>query len=288
LDSMGKPKNRCAGGLLLLVLFVLGLAWPGLPVPAQAGVEEEWARQYDWRMEDRATALALDSQGNIYVAGSGIGYSTIKYSPDGQQLWDEHYKGLAYGGGMPRAIATDSDGNVYVTGMSMGPAPDYDYQFATVKYDTYGSLCWESRYHGPLRGTNGATDMVVDRRGYVYVTGACAAQKSDSNFYERYSDYATIKYSLDGRELWVRLYNGPANQDDAASAIALDHKGYVYVTGTSSGAYATVKYSPGGKELWVRRCKFAGYDGGAAARGASVTRSGKCNRAYSHGVGQPG
>jgi hypothetical protein len=61
-------------------------------------------------------------------------------------------------------------------------------------------------------------------------------------------DYATIKYDLNGTELWVALYNGPANNDDYAYALVVDDSGNVYVTGQSTGIgtgwdYATIKYS---------------------------------------------
>src|SRR3990170_2686494 len=60
---------------------------------------------------------------------------------------------------------------------------------------------------------------------------------------------------------WVRLYNGLANNYDAASAIAVDGSGNVYVTGTSHASetaldYTTIKYGSNGDTAWVRR-----YDG---------------------------
>ena len=110
---------------------------------------------------------------------------------------------------------------------------------------------WVARYNGPGDWSDGAYSIAVDNEGNVYVTGY--SWGSGTNW-----DYATIKYDQDGNELWVARYNGPGNNGDVASSIALDKEGNVYVTGYSydSGTYydyATVKYDPNGNELWVAR-----------------------------------
>lgn len=55
---------------------------------------------------------------------------------------------------------------------------------------------------------------------------------------------------------WVSSYNGSSNADDAASALAIDGSGNVYVTGYTEGttnayAYGTVKYNSMGTQQWV-------------------------------------
>jgi hypothetical protein len=66
--------------------------------------------------------------------------------------------------------------------------------------------------------------------------------------------------SAAGARSWVRLYNGPADGMDAATALAASPAGKViFVTGVSASAksgwdYATVAYAAGsGARLWVRR-----------------------------------
>jgi hypothetical protein len=153
---------------------------------------------------------------------------------------------------MASALAIDSSSNVYVTGNSSGSGTADDY--ATIKYYPDGDTAWVRRYNGSGNSWDRAKAIAVDHSGNVYVTG----YSSGSGTAE---DYATIKYYPDGDTAWVRRYNGPADSNDHAHALAIDESGNVYVTGGISKVlkiadYATIKYYPDGDTAWVRR-----YDG---------------------------
>jgi len=110
---------------------------------------------------------------------------------------------------------------------------------------------WVRRYNGPGNLGDLAYAIAVDGSNNVYVTGWSWGSGTDY-------DYATIKYYSNGDTAWVRRYNGPANSDDEASAIAVDGSNNVYVTGHSQGSgtgwdYATIRYYPNGDTAWVRR-----------------------------------
>jgi uncharacterized delta-60 repeat protein len=222
------------------------------------GVEanEEWVERYNGPANgtDQAYALAVDNSGNVYVTGHSGGsgtfadYATVKYNPDGNQLWVARYNGPGNSGDNARALALDNSGNVYVTGYSTGSGTGNDY--ATIKYSSEdGNQLWVARYNGPGNSVDIAAALAVDNSGNVYVTGFSTG--SGTGY-----DYATVKYGPDGNQLWVARYNGPGNDYDNARALAIDNSGNVYVTGTSTGTeydYATVKYSPDGNQLWVAR-----------------------------------
>ncbi|MBA7593539.1 hypothetical protein ES703_00463 [subsurface metagenome] len=263
---------RRAIGLVVVALVMLAVV-PVLVLPGAVGADdpvvEEWVARYDGPASnyDSASAIAVDGSGNVYVtgishvSGTDSDYATIKYNPDGNQLWVARYDGPAGDTDSAKAIAVDGSGNVYVTGQSRGSGTEEDY--ATIKYDRDGKQVWVARYDGPVNGNEAAVDLAVDGSGNVYVTGWSFGSGTSA-------DYATIKYDPEGDELWVARYDGPPSDWDGALAIAVDGTGNVYVTGQSRGSgtgddYATVKYGPDGNELWVAR-----YDGPANGNEAAV------------------
>jgi hypothetical protein len=209
-----------------------------------AGVEQ-WVARYNGPANywEKATALAVDDVGNVYVTGesdgSGTGhdYATVKYNSAGIEQWVARYNGPTNDWDEANALAVDGTGNVYVTGRSFSATYD---DFATVKYNSAGVEQWVARYNGPANDWDEAADLAVDDAGNVYVTGGSEGSGT-------YSDYATVKYNSAGIEQWVARYNGPVNNPDGAIALAVDDAGNVYVTGSSGSIppgsnYTTVKY----------------------------------------------
>ncbi|MDF7815235.1 SBBP repeat-containing protein [Hymenobacter sp. YC55] len=211
---------------------------------------------------DLATAITLDAAGNVYVTGTSSGpassysYVTLKYSADGQQLWQATYRGLGlltsrYN--VATDIVVDAASNVYVTGYSTNNAGKYSY--ATVKYaGAGGQQLWAARYTGASNSDNLTTNLAVDAASNVYVTGTSYAGNQ--------SDYVTVKYTAGGQQTWAATYNAPGNGYDLVSDVAVDAAGNVAVTGTSDNGssydYATVKYSATGQPLWETRYNGAG------------------------------
>ncbi len=181
--------------------------------------------------------MALDSNGDVYVLGvsqntnNQLGYVTIKYAPNGTQLWAARYDSTNYTTATPSGFVLDSSNNVIVTGNTL-----------TVKYDTNGHQLWTAPYNGSSIG--------VDSSGNCIVTGFG-------------SGFNTIKLSPNGSNLWSKSFvteYGPAQSE----AMVVDPDGNAYVAGWdtyvcySNGdglescypGLVILKYNPNGDQLW--------------------------------------
>ena len=110
---------------------------------------------------------------------------------------------------------------------------------------------WVQRYSNVASSTtDAAVNVVRDAAGDIIVTGSTAGGIPGA-------DMLTIKYSAaDGSVLWQQRYNGPANSDDRASALAVDGSRNVVVTGYSLERDTTAKFY---------MAKYAAADGGKNA-----------------------
>ncbi|MDD5528814.1 MAG: SBBP repeat-containing protein [bacterium] len=248
------------------------ISYDYLTIKYNSAGDTVWVRRYGkpGYVDNEANAIAVDDSGNVYVGGMindtiSSNFGLIKYNSSGDTMWSRIYSRTTkgYGNAYKRisaitegkgnkmlwsydgitALTLDKSGNVYVTGMSYTSATYYD--CATIKYNSSGDTMWVRRYDGPSHRGDGARALTLDNSGNVYVTGWSHDTVTNA-------DYLTIKYSSSGNEEWIQKYDGPINDQDNSYAIALDNKGYVYVTGSSLGFtgfdYATIKYSCVGVE----------------------------------------
>jgi len=170
-------------------------------VKYNSSLTQTWAQTFNGtgNKNDRATAIALDGAGNVYIAGQSdsttstllknYDYITIKYNSSGLQQWAKTYNGQSNTNDIAAAIAIDAMGSVYVTGQSENGTnafPNKDY--ATIKYDNNGNPQWTSIYNGTGNGTDGANAMSIDNTGNIYLTGSAFSTLGQK-------DIVTIKYN---------------------------------------------------------------------------------------------
>src|SRR5512133_156500 len=213
-----------------------GLAWPPVSY-GHAGAGD-----------DIATAVAVDSSGNIIVTGTvwnGVNNEdihTVKYDgTTGAVIWeDTHVSG---GRDTATAIAVDGNNNIYVAGYAFNGTRQDD--FLILKYpSTGGTPTWVELYDDTAYPDNDNRILAIAAgAGGIAVTGY--SSKGGVDF-----DILTRTYGFDGTFVRGWRYSSPGSRDDRGIAVKMDSAGNVIVTGMVSNAannsdIYTVKYNPG-------------------------------------------
>ena len=205
--------------------------------------------------DDSAHDLALHPESGIVIVGTdrvqGTSYDflTIHYDADGNRLWESRYSTPGDEYDTARALAVGGDGSVFVTGTSYRREEGFD--MVTLRYDPSGGQVWKAEYGGPAGRMDASVDIAADQSGQVYVAGQSIG--ADSAF-----DICLLKYDPEGRQSWLKRYNGPGNGADVPAALEVDAHDDIVLTGYSRGSgtgrdLLTIKYDSEGSILWEQR-----------------------------------
>lgn len=222
---------------------------------------------------DRSTAIAVDSDGNVYVTGtttsanfptaspfqatigSGGGFEDVfvsKLSASGSILLYSTYIGGSSNDGA-NSIAVDGQGSAYITGQTTSTnyptkSPIQTSQIVNGFPDAFvtkltagGSAFVYSTYLGGSVAENGL-DIAVDTSGNAYVSGwtdsdnfplTAGAHRATSG---NFSDAFITKINAAGTAyLWSSFFGG-TNGRNEGSAIALDAANNIYVAGETNSS----------------------------------------------------
>ncbi|MCC6963522.1 MAG: hypothetical protein IT585_09750, partial [candidate division Zixibacteria bacterium] len=242
------------GGVREVRTWLVSLIWMSVVTGSAMGrtADTLWMRTYvDTTISESSSGygITVDNAGNLIVTGFP---STLAYDSAGNLKWATPVDGFR--------IAGDSQNNIAVT-KCLGL--DYDGDFLTSKLDSAGNTQWQRIYNGDADTIDSPYDICFDGEGNICVTGYTYSPANDF-------DFATVKYSPAGVEMWSRTVNGPFSGQDIAYAVVTDAAGNVMVSGESSGAAMTVKYSPSGDMLWLRRYTGPVGSWGADSRGMAI------------------
>lgn len=242
------------------ILFILiGLLLISPSVYSQLNIK--WESRFDNdQKDDFSKGIVIDASGNSYVVGTskkGTKFEiiTIKYDPNGLELWNVSIVGPGNGLNEAVGIVLDSNNDPIVGGHYFISGNDYDI-FARKLSSIDGSTVWTYTHPG-TSNYDELKDMTIDGNDNVILVGGI--QVSGVN-----SRYAIISISPMGAENWSRSYFAWTNRD-FANAVAVDASNNVYVTGesyvSSTGLdFYTLKYNSIGVQQWVRRIDGNGGD----------------------------
>ncbi len=185
-------------------------------VKAQPG-SLDWAMGIGGAGADAGNALALDSAGNVYIAGSFSG--TASFDPG------------------------STAGDVTVTGTGT--------DIFVAKYDNAGNFLWVKTMGGKL--DDAAADITLDTAGNIYITGSYR-DTADFNpgpaiaklIATGGGDIFFAKYDNNGNYIYAKTLSGTtgaAVEIESGRAIRVDHLGNVFVGGQFRRG--TVDFDPG-------------------------------------------
>src|SRR5687767_7328858 len=188
-----------------------------------------WVARYTGpRAIDVPLSVIVDGQGYVYVTGFSHGlasgydpdYATIKYAPEGTELWVARYNGAGTNNNQtpdnPAGMIVNGAGEVYVTGTSMSLEQTLD--FATIKYNTNGTELWIARYNGAGGFADRASGIGIDAAGNIYV---CGSTQRD-NYQQRVT---LLKYSPAGTLLWETHFDMDETGSDLRPQMKVDPSG---------------------------------------------------------------
>ncbi len=221
-----------------------------------------WVRRLGGTGYDAVNALAVDSSGNAYLAGSFEGIATFgttsltntsvssfadafvaKFDANGTNVWSRRL-GVAAVGDFANAIALDGAGNVFIAGQSS--LATFNSVTLTnlgrvfiAKYDNAGNPLWARKAGGGGAGQfDQATGLAADTAGNVYLTGVFSS--ATANFDGGLSlanrggtDSFLARFNATGSLQWVQQVGG--TQDDRANGVAVDAAGNAYLVGEFTG-----------------------------------------------------
>ena len=218
-----------------------------------------WAKSAGGSYGDQATAIAIDSNNNVCVAGSfesasltfgsisltnnTVGASDIflaKFDSLGNIIWAKRAGGTI--SDICNGIATVGNGNILITGSYASPTISFGSTVFTnsgsmdlyvAKYDQNGNVIWAKNHGGS--GWDTGLGIKSDISGNVFVTGYFKSSAinfgsiSLTNSSGSFSDLFLVKYDSNGIVQWAKNPQGVLNE--SGNDIATDVNGNVYITG---------------------------------------------------------
>ncbi len=237
---------------------------------------KQWTRQLGTSSNDGGNDIAVDTSGDIYIAGNTYGgldgninagdndMFLVKYNSAGAKQWTQQLGSSL--DDVASGIAIDPSGNIYVTGNTTGGLDGNInagmHDMFLVKYNSAGTKQWTRQLGtSTLDVGNG---VAVDLSGNIYVTGETYGGL-DGNINAGGNDMFLVKYNSAGTKQWTQqLGSSLGNVSDVGIGVAVDTSGNIYVTGATNGSLDgninaggndmfLVKYDATGTKQWTRQ-----------------------------------
>lgn len=222
--------------------------WDAFLVKYNPSGEQLWSQQIGTSEGDEGYSLAVDNNGDIYLAGNTDGslFATnqgdsdvflSKFNSLGDQLWSQQIGSSEYDESW--SIAVDVNGNAYITGRTdgqMGEKNEGSSDIFLSKFDADGNEVWSKQFGSPERDVGFSVAVNLD--GYVYITGETNGLLGDTH--QGNSDVFLAKFDPFGNEIWMQQLG--TSKFDRSWSVVLDSFGNPYISGNTYGAFGASHY----------------------------------------------
>ena len=213
----------------------------------QSDGTRSWVNTLGSANDDRASGVAVGSDGSVYMTGLTTTASTFdgqtslgnievfltKYSAEGTKAWTKLLGSNDSDAGY--AVATASDGSIYVAGATWstfnGQRSNGTLDSFVTKYSADGAVAWTR-----LLGTSAideAWSVTTGADGSVYVAGETYGALNGQTSKGSYDAYVT-KFAADGTLGWTQQIG--TSSADIVHSVTVGSDGNVYVAGETLGS----------------------------------------------------
>jgi len=248
-----------------------------------------WSKHFASSTSAKPRPLAIDTAGNVVVAGSfedSVDFGggplvatngdafVAKYDSSGKHLWSKKFGGTNFQG--VSNLTIDAQNNIIMSGeftgtldLGGGTMTATNFDFFVAKFDTNGTHVWSKYLDHVDPGQPQVMGIAADSTGNVVFSGyfygtmnfGGGPLTSASSY-----DVFVVKVDPAGQHVWSKRYGGPLGQNP--SGLGFDNAGNLFIAGSFKGTidlgggtltsagnddFWLAKLDPAGNHLWSKR-----------------------------------
>jgi hypothetical protein len=249
-----------------------------------------WTRRLGTPQNDACNGVAIDADGNLYIAGStngafakankgGVDFFIAAYDQTGTLLWQDQIGTDAKDRAVDIRIADNND--IYICAQTSGSLARQNNgreDFVVARYDRSGKRLWLVQYGSQAKET--AVCMEIGGQGQVYVGGVTYGNLASDESYRGQGDAFVVKIAATGELLWKRQFGSAGSEKVWQMALFQDGSGDILAGGSQhpSGKCQafTRRYSSEGELIWTQEFGEPEPKSGTCGRAVAIDSANNC------------
>ncbi len=228
-----------------------------------------WSRTWGGTGTENGNGVAVDSLGNVYIAGSTTSFGAgwydaliLKFDSSGNLLWSRTWGGGSFD--VAYDLAFDTHGNLCIAAESYSLGN----RAVVLRLDVNGNYLGAYTWKGPATYDSGYS-VDVDTSGNIILAGT----SWDYSVSPNHNSILLVKFDPNGNFLWHRnVVSGAEDEASGAKTVRFDGSGNIFVAGhraavCNSGNFSTCnfdadifKFDPNGNSLWATSWGGTGFE----------------------------